>query len=108
MGIKEGISSWKGYMSNTHESTKHNSQYLLEAEKKFVEIQSIVIWLLYLMKQLAPLSHLKKKIKSTKGKVPIQFFFFLNNLPFIFLQLDPLINHQPRQKSNLYSSVNQL
>lgn len=34
MGIKEGISSWKGLISNTHESTKQNSWYLLEAEKK--------------------------------------------------------------------------
>lgn len=32
-GTKEGISSCKGFQSNTHKNIKHNSWYLLEAKK---------------------------------------------------------------------------
>lgn len=96
-------------MSNTHESTKHNSWFLLEAEKK-VCWNSVYCGLTSLLDEaissIVPSE--KKKDKIHKRKSPHSVFFLKNNLPFIFLYLDPLINHQPRQKSNFYSSVNQL
>ena len=83
LGTKEGISSWEGLMSNTHENTKHNSWCLLEAEKNICW-NSVYCGLTSLLDEAIGLHcpiWKKRKIKSTKGKKPHSVLNTMTYLP---------------------------